>query len=91
MKCKSPRRYVSRLSSFVLDTNEVCLSARIREKDLAGAAKTQLGLAHRTVRWCTGHCPMVQASSGELATLGKTSAAYDYNSSDCPVVHRTVR
>jgi hypothetical protein len=32
MKCKSTRRYVSRLSSFVLGTNEVCLSARIREK-----------------------------------------------------------
>jgi hypothetical protein len=29
--------------------------------------------------------------SGELATLGKTSAVYDYNSSDCPVVHQTVR
>jgi hypothetical protein len=28
---------------------------------------------------------------GELATLGKTSAAYGYNSPDCPVVHRTVR
>jgi hypothetical protein len=32
-----------------------------------------------------------QASSGELATLGKTSAAYGYNSPDCPVVHQTVR
>jgi hypothetical protein len=29
--------------------------------------------------------------SGELATLEKTSAVYDYNSPDCPVVHRTVR
>jgi hypothetical protein len=29
--------------------------------------------------------------SGELATLGNSSAAYDYNSPDCPVVHRTVR
>jgi hypothetical protein len=64
---------------------------REREKDLAGEAKTQLGLAHRTVRWCTGQCPVRQASSGELATLGKTSATYDYNSPDCPVVHRTVR
>jgi hypothetical protein len=49
------------------------------------AAKTQLGLAHRTVRWCTGQCPVRQASSGELATLGKTSAPYGYNSPDCPV------
>jgi hypothetical protein len=29
--------------------------------------------------------------SGELATLGNSSAAYGYNSLDCPVVHRTVR
>jgi hypothetical protein len=29
-----------------------------------------------------------QASSGELATLGKTSVAYDYNSPDCPVSQR---
>jgi hypothetical protein len=27
----------------------------------------------------------------EKAALGKSSAAYDYNSPDCPVVHRTVR
>jgi hypothetical protein len=45
---------------------------------------------HRTVRWCTGQCPVRQASSGELATFGKYSAAYGYNSPDCPVVHRTV-
>jgi hypothetical protein len=29
--------------------------------------------------------------SSELATLGKTSAVYGYNSPDCSVVHRTVR
>ena len=29
--------------------------------------------------------------SSELATLGNSSAAYGYNSPDCPVVHRTVR
>jgi hypothetical protein len=29
--------------------------------------------------------------SGEKAALGKRSAAYGYNSLDCPVVHRTVR
>jgi hypothetical protein len=39
---------------------------------------------------CTGHCPVRQASSGELATLGNSSAAYGYNSPDCPVVHRTI-
>jgi hypothetical protein len=55
---------------------------------LAGVAKTQLGLAHRTVRWCTRQCHVRQASSGKLATLGKTSAAYGYNSPDCPVSQR---
>jgi hypothetical protein len=43
---------------------------------------------HRTVRWCTGQCPVRQAGSSELATLGNSSAAYGYNSPDCPVVHR---
>jgi hypothetical protein len=46
---------------------------------------------HRTVRWCTGQCPVCQADSGELAALGKLSATYGYKSPDCPVVHRTVR
>jgi hypothetical protein len=43
---------------------------------------------HRTVRWCTGQCPVRQAGSSELATLGNSSAAYDYNSPDCPVSQR---
>jgi hypothetical protein len=61
---------------------------RKREKELAEAAKTQLGLAHQTVRWGTGQCPVRQTSSGELATLGNSSAAYDCNSPDCPVSQR---
>jgi hypothetical protein len=48
---------------------------------------------HRTVRWCTGQCPVRQADSGELAALGTSTAAYDYKSPDtvrcttrhCPV------
>jgi hypothetical protein len=36
-------------------------------------------------------CPMRQAGSGEQAALGTSTAVYDYNSPDCPVVHRTVR
>jgi hypothetical protein len=39
---------------------------------------------HRTVR-CTGQCPVRQAGSCELAALGISSVAYDYNSPDCPV------
>jgi hypothetical protein len=33
----------------------------------------------------TGQCPMRQAGSCELAALGISSVAYDYNSPDCPV------
>jgi hypothetical protein len=40
---------------------------------------------HRTVRWCTGQCPVRQAGSGELAALGKNLTAYGYNSPDCLV------
>jgi hypothetical protein len=47
-------------------------------------AKTQLSLAHRTVR-CT------RLNPGEQAALGRSLATYDYNSPDCSVVHRTVR
>jgi hypothetical protein len=44
---------------------------------------------HRTVRWCTGQCPVRQAGSGERAALGKNLTAYGYNSSDCPVNQRS--
>jgi hypothetical protein len=40
---------------------------------------------HRTVRWCTGQCPVCQAGSGELGALGNKLTAYGYNSPDCPV------
>jgi hypothetical protein len=40
---------------------------------------------HRTVRWCTGQCPVRQDGSCELAALRISSAAYSYNSPDCPV------
>jgi hypothetical protein len=43
---------------------------------------------HRTVRWCIGQCPVRQAGSSELATLGNSSTAYGYNSLDCPVSQR---
>jgi hypothetical protein len=46
---------------------------------------------HQTVRWCTGQCPVRQAGSGEKDALGNLSAAYGYNSPECPVVHWTVR
>jgi hypothetical protein len=40
---------------------------------------------HRTVRWRTGQCPVCQAGSGELGTLGNKLTAYGYNSTDCLV------
>jgi hypothetical protein len=49
------------------------------------SAKVSSVWVHRTVRWCTGQCPVRQAGSGELAALGKELMAYGYNSPDCPV------
>jgi hypothetical protein len=45
---------------------------------------------HRTVRWCTGQCPVRQAGSSEVAALGNSPATYGYNSPDCPVSQRSV-
>ena len=50
---------------------------REQEKDLAGAVKTQLGLAHRTVR-------CARLASGELAALGSFWRR-------TAIIHRTVR
>jgi hypothetical protein len=47
-------------------------------------SKLQLDLAHRTVRWCTGQCPMRQAGPRELAALGTRRRRTAKN-------HRTVR
>jgi hypothetical protein len=52
---------------------------------LARAAKTLLGLEHRTVRWCTGQCPVRQTGSGKVAALRTSTAVYGYKSLDCPV------
>jgi hypothetical protein len=75
----------------VLETGEIEL-----EKKWPCSAKASSVWVHRTVRWCTGQCPVRQAGSGKLAALGKKLTAYSYNSPDCPVctglsgVHRTV-
>ena len=45
-------------------------------------------VVHRTVRWCTGQCPVRQAGLRELAALGNSPATYGYNSPDCPVCTR---
>jgi hypothetical protein len=55
------------------------------ERDSFVSAKASAVWVHRTVRWCTGHCPVCQASSGELGALGNKLTAYGYNSPDYPV------
>jgi hypothetical protein len=54
-------------------------------------AEVQLSLAHRTVRWCTGQCPVRQAGLRWTDRSRENLVAYDYNSPDCLVVHRTIR
>jgi hypothetical protein len=39
--------------------------------------------------WGTGQCPVRQAASSEVAALGNSPTAYDYNSPDCPVSQRS--
>jgi hypothetical protein len=42
---------------------------------MARTAKTSTSLAHRTVRWCTGQCPMPQAGSAANRPLSKIGGA----------------
>jgi hypothetical protein len=68
----------------VLETGEIEL-----EKRWPCSTKASSVWVHRTVRWCTGQCPVCPAGSGELATLGNKLTAYGYNSPDCPVSQRS--
>jgi hypothetical protein len=63
------------------------LETERRKKRRVGCVQPKgcFGLGHRTVRWCTGQCPVRQAASGEEAAPGNLPTAYDYNSPDCPV------
>jgi hypothetical protein len=49
---------------------------------LAGAAKTQRSLAHRTVRWCTGLCLVRQAGLWPLSRIRRRRTT---------IIHRTVQ
>jgi hypothetical protein len=64
----------------VLETGKIELEQR-----WLSSTKVSAVWVHRTVRWCTGQCPVCQAGSGELAALKNELAAYGYNSLDCPV------
>jgi hypothetical protein len=55
------------------------------EKRWLCSAKDNSVWVHRTVRWCTGQCPVRQAGVCQLAALGKQLTAYGYKSPDCPV------
>jgi hypothetical protein len=59
------------------------------ERDCLVSAKASAVWVHRTVRWCTGQCPVCQVGSGELGALGNKLTVYDYNAPDCPVSHRS--
>jgi hypothetical protein len=68
----------------VLEIGEIEL-----EKRWPCSAKASSVWVHRTIRWCTGQCPVCQTGSGELAALGNKLTAYNYNSPDCPVSQRS--
>jgi hypothetical protein len=55
------------------------------EKRWLCSAKDSSVWVHRTVRWCTGQCPVRQAGVCQLAALGKQLTAYGYKSPNCPV------
>jgi hypothetical protein len=58
-------------------------------KECLCTAKTQLSLAHRTVRWCTRQCLVRQAGLRLTGHSREYLASYDYNSPDCPVSQRS--
>jgi hypothetical protein len=79
-----------------LKTNVLCLSARNRRNNFGEVGCVQpkgcLVWVHRTVRWCTGQCPVVHqtlsGAPGRRLSTGcsqKQLMAYDYKSPDCPV------
>jgi hypothetical protein len=55
---------------------------RQKEKELAMYSQLLFSLG-------APDCPVRQAGTGEKAALGISSAAYDYNSLDCPVSQRS--
>jgi hypothetical protein len=61
------------------------------KRDGFGSAKDNSVWVHRTVRWCTGQCPVRQAGDCQLAVLGKQLTTYGYKSPDCPVSQQTAR
>jgi hypothetical protein len=54
-------------------------------------AKTQFGLEHRTVRWCTGQCPVRQADSARTGCSREFADGVRLKFTGLSGVHRTVR
>jgi hypothetical protein len=91
-KCKSKTRYVSRLSELPLSTNmfvQVLETVQRKEKQIwkktwLCKANSSSGLAHRTIWWPTGQCPVPRLVNGESDVLG--------NRQSCTtIIHWTVR
>jgi hypothetical protein len=60
------------------------------EKSWLCTSKTSSGLAHRTVRWCTGQCLVPQARHRWTGCSRETMEQRSYKSPIFPVVHQTV-
>jgi hypothetical protein len=54
-------------------------------------AKLQFGLEHRTVRWCTGQCPVRQADSARTARSREFADGVRLKFTGLSGVHRIVR
>ena len=80
IKGKSTQRYDSRLSTLFLCANIFVLVPESEKVQMEETWLEQPRLCsvwvHRSVRWCTGQCPVRQAGSGEKAALGNSPAAY---------------
>ena len=52
--------------------------ARLASSELPalGSRQRRTAINHRTVRWCTGQCPVRQVASSEVAALGNLPTAY---------------
>jgi hypothetical protein len=88
-------RYVSRPSELLFSTNmfvQVLETVQRKQKRIwkrLGCEQPSIcsGLAHRTVQWCTGQCPVRQAGQRRSSRSRESTELYDYNSPDCPVSH----
>jgi hypothetical protein len=69
---------------MVIQVLETATKEEEKGKAWLCAAKFKFCLAHRTVLWCTGQCPVRQAGPREKAALGTQRRS-------TAIIHRTVR